>query len=545
MDQFMKINNFNDSLAAFKRYMLDQYSVDVTSVKSIRLEDALYSAMKEVKENNMQNSGVSLAKLNDTALKLLRDTYTDKMRLAKNNKPNMRSLDRDATLFGERPVMTQQILPKNTNTSKDTVSKDFDRLMKIRNNDVSNAPAAFNPAAVSVSEDPLDVDDFQKKLASLEQSRNNNYLLESIETKMPAFNDNPKSLYQLPPAEKAEDVTLPKYMNHIQEEIIPQTSKRILIDRYITINGFDRLWEYYPYRYQYSIDFGKMSRAYKNISTLRFTSLILPMEIIEERTLLSAPKPNYYHENKLSYPYVMLCVDEISDMYDGLNQGVRRCHTTFVVDNTYKAPNGRGYIVMRPLQNEQKQYLPGLLGTIQRLSFSVAKPNGTLFNYSMDNYNITKIDYVTYNDKYLQVTLDKYFDKNEFFVGDSILIRDFKITKPATDPCLSGSDYDVATLFANRPEGHDILQLGEANEAGYTNNFFIYAPGVLDQQIGKLTIDKNVVDAFRYYYEANPINPLSMTKNGRIINASLQTVITMTITLSTGDSSIIGTMSVP
>ena len=104
-------------------------------------------------------------------------------------------------------------------------------------------------------------------------------------------------------------------------------------------------------------------------------------------------------------------------------------HKIFIIIN---CNNGRGYVILQPTQNETKMCEQQNLASLQRLTFSVLKPNGTLYSNSIDDYNVWKIDYQCYNTMYLQVVLDKFFDKNEFFIGDTIVIKNFSIYKPAS-----------------------------------------------------------------------------------------------------------------
>lgn len=139
---------------------------------------------------------------------------------------------------------------------------------------------------------------------------------------------------------------------------------------------------------------------------------------------------------------------------------------------------------------------------------------------------------------YIQVILDKYFDKNEFYIGDQIIISGFKITRPKDSTThLYDMDFNGMQAFINRPEGHDIVQISEANSNGFYKSFYILAPGELDQQQGKLIINKQFVDALREYNTLTTI--INTNKNGSVINMSLQVTISMTISTNVGNTSII------
>jgi hypothetical protein len=279
------------------------------------------------------------------------------------------------------------------------------------------------------------------------------------------------------------------------------------------------------------------------------------------------PKFVNHHDQKLAYPYLLLQIDEISDLCDGISQQVQKSFAQFVYKTSYKCPNGRGYVIMVPAQDETKIFYPQCLSAIQRLTFSIMKPNGTLFNNNNDDYNIYKIEYELYNGLYIKIVTDKYFDKNEFYMGDSIQMCGYTMhattlqntnLNTLNDPhaCLNPNhtmqmqmqtvsvsvttDVRAMTEFVNRVQGHEIVQLGEANENGFFRSFYVLGPCILDQSVGKLVIEKPLVDALKEY---NLLYPPIHT-SGAIINVSLQNVISMTMGVDVADRSILMTRPV-
>jgi hypothetical protein len=356
------------------------------------------------------------------------------------------------------------------------------------------------------------------------------------------------------------DAPLPPHDDHMYHSLVPATdvptqSTSLVIDqpvqratqyKYLTINGFDRDWTnaMQKKRFSYSIDFSQLNNNYRNITSIKFSKLIIPNEIIEFKSVMNMPKFVHHHDHKLAYPYLLFQVNEIGDMCDGFSQQVQKSFAQFVYDKSYKCPNGRGYIILVPAQDETKVFYPQSLSSIQRLTFSILKPNGTLFNNNKDDYNVFKVEYEHYNTLYIKIVTDKYFDKNEFFIGDSILVTDYIMYPPlAPAPShpshcgsVSAADYSIMAEFVNRPEGHEIVQLGEANDNGFYRSFYVLAPCELDQSIGKLVVKKELVEALKEY------NKLSMPRvQGAIINTSLQSVISMTVGTDVVDRSILMT----
>jgi hypothetical protein len=144
---------------------------------------------------------------------------------------------------------------------------------------------------------------------------------------------------------------------------------------------------------------------------------------------------------------------------------------------------------------------------------------------------VVKIEYELYNQQYIKIVLDKYFDKFEFNIGDNIKIKGFETTMPVNaDPsCTKPSYYSELNSFINREYGHEIISLGDTNEYGYFKTFFVPAPGDFNNTLGKHVIERNMVDALRTYNEYNQ-TPL----DAKIINMSVQPVLYFTLSIETG-----------
>ena len=360
----------------------------------------------------------------------------------------------------------------------------------------------------------------------------------------------------------------------------PELSGRINTDyrtveslkNFLSINGFDRDWLAYRTRYEYTID---LLTRFRNVRELKATSLIIPMEIHERKTLNMIMKTNFVHDYGLMYPYLILNVEEATGVYSGTNSAVQRAFAKFVYDSSYRSPNGRGYMIMRPIQDEAKVYRPAPLASLTSMMLSIRKPNGTLYNNSIDDFGIAKIEHEVWNNMYLKIVLDKYFDRNEFYIGDSILVRNFKfqeIHHPQNHQNSRGLESLVE--FMNRREGHEIVEIGQANSQGFHNNFYVLAPGELDQLKGHVELNIEGINALRAWnshgdhhgdHDEHDENTqcreerhgeknctedslekpkhschVRPPKMGDIINASLQNVASFTVTTFEGDVSCLG-----
>jgi hypothetical protein len=191
------------------------------------------------------------------------------------------------------------------------------------------------------------------------------------------------------------------------------------------------------------------------------------------------------------------------------------------------------------------------------MKVQVLRPNGTLYNQSVDNIGIYMVQHEAWNQKLLKIVTDIYFDRNEFYVGDSINIKNFTFT--------SDEDQELRRLklYLNRTEGHEVLQIGKGNAEGFHNTFYIKAPGRTDAEIGRFEPDTDVLTALNVYNRISNKEPCmdsdddecccqdpslmpkrTSLKSGVIINMTLQNVITFSVETIEGDVSVLGTSAV-
>lgn len=75
--------------------------------------------------------------------------------------------------------------------------------------------------------------------------------------------------------------------------------------------------------------------------------------------------------------------------------------------------------------------------------------------------------------------------------------------------------------FLNRPEGHEVAEIGQANDSGFFKTLYILAPGVLDQDAGRIELDTQATDLIQAVSADYPASNIQ----GGIINASMQTLL--------------------
>jgi hypothetical protein len=324
---------------------------------------------------------------------------------------------------------------------------------------------------------------------------------------------------------------------------------RVLLEQYLSIYGFDRNWDTTdPLRYSFTVrmtgyNSAAMQGTHRNIHAMRVTRVTLPMEIVQVSGGANplAIKPVLNNDVSFSYPNVTLCIDDIGGVYDGTNDAARRAFCQLVYHRSYKAANGRGYIILEPMQNERKVFYPAPLSALRNLTLSLRRPNGTLFTAAADDYNVQQIAYELSNRQLVKIVLDKYFDRNEFYQGDTVLFRGFDATPLLRAPSAGSPPVPPATLaalaaFINRPEGHTIILVASPNVDGFYRDFYVYAPGVLDQSLGRIVLDDGLIAAIGQLGAPTvPCGSPSTPRCGAVINTSLQTHVAMTLDVFAAD----------
>jgi hypothetical protein len=300
-----------------------------------------------------------------------------------------------------------------------------------------------------------------------------------------------------------------------------------VIGKYISINSQDRTWWVdSPKRYEYNV---QLSTRFRNIDSISVGKVIIPDEIIQ----LSDPvKTSFNYDFTMAFPYLILRIDEFNDIYDGTNEVVKKGFCKLVFYKSYKGQNGRGYVILKPEQKEKKYFYPAPLATINKLSISLLKPSGQLLNKSVDSYKILSVVYDVAKPNFYKVTTNVFFDRNEFYIGDTVIFKNFSMSRES----LLQNTNDIASFneFINRSEGHDVIELGTANASGYFNSFYIQCIGSFDGMLGNFVIDSSIVSCLNNYNSA--ITPFV---NGSIMNLSLQNSISMKIDMIVDDAKIL------
>ena len=556
--KFMSKENIQRILNAFTSYMEDTQNLVFQTDEITGLKKLVFSIMNSV--NTKNPDAVDIHKLNIQVLTLAKDHFVKQNK----SKPNIKNLEREKEIFGDRKISVNEIVPQRDPYIRKTIP-DLDRFITERDEPFQKNMPDVTSIVRQVTETAENSDDFIKKLKKLESDRSQ--VDENIQQSRIAAdnefrvnntleNQDPKRLYTMKDDERfkseSENLNIDDLNPRSQTNKRSQaknddfssrqsllienksTKPKLAIQKYLSINSIDREWERNTVRYNYSVTFNGngLSGNYKNIRSIEVGKVVIPEEISENINALNfANKTQFNHEFSFSYPYLILRIDEFNDVYDGTNDNVRKSFCKLVYHRSYKAPNGRGYVILKPFQQEKKHFYPSPLSNLSRLTISLLKPNGFLVNKSSDSYKIFKLDYDPYNPNFFNVVSDVFFDKNEFFVGDVILFKGFEVTS-TTDSVHAKMIND----FMNRPEGHEVTQIGSTNNNGFYRSFYITAIGEFDKYQGKFNTDLDTVQCLNAYNDTIDYNTFTGF-NGYILNTSLQNTIGMKLDVLVNDMS--------
>lgn len=589
MNVFMQVSNFKRCEAMWRQYMMEHHQVIVPdSLTDSRPRKLLFEIMQDVKNNYAGEKNVDLRTLNNVSMNLARDVFLRKGG-GYTQKTQQQSLDRDQIQPDGKQFIVGAPRPESTTRP---------RSPERRPQTTSSHQVADNPIDQDEVKRRLagrDGDEFLATILRHVPTGPTGPTVPTVPTStlvppVPVALSSQTDMAKLVPdpyMERPSDAQTGKMRIHeaFTENApapvlvgtqssnrglsgLQSTPPQAIIEKYIIINGFDRFWQRNPLRYQYSVAVGgnqtdllnrNLQHTYKNVASLQVTRLVIPMEIVPRTTFkgldpsaITCATPNttnmstipiikgvYRHAASLSFQYVMLCIDGLDDVYDGTNDASRQAFCQLVYSTSYKAPNGRGFVIMEPMQDEKKLFSPTPLASLNRLSISILRPSGALFNNSTDDQTISMIQYEPFNRLYLRICVVNYFDLNEFFAGDSVIIQGYHAVQPSATfgsswkPDKTAS-YTALNAYINRSEGHEIVELGLANNSGFFKSFCIMAPGAFDFVHGSVALDTASIAAIVEMNQTTFPCP-DVPFGGALLNMSLQNVVTFKVGLIEGD----------
>jgi hypothetical protein len=550
-------------------YLQEKHSIEINTITDAKTHRRLvYDTMNDIYDKNKNKPH---KELNVIVLTYLKEHYMKQVEdYRKSVQTTNNVLSRETELYGKRQVSVNHQLPQNSKRLDYSIDQPYERMIMERERDkeVADMRPDISKLGKQIKELPEETDSFLRKLNQLNAERevlfnetNTNVLTQRLNDDVVIHNNNdianhaPKNIFEqnivvdepssIQDVIQVTNVSDCNVQPSVTEFINPRVQHTRKINRYLSLNSFDRNWNLEPLRFRYSINTlgntNDLQNRYRNIVEISLGKVVIPEEIVEKQSITNQSlKPFFNFDFNFAYPYLILQIDEFSDVYDGTNDSVRKGFAKLVYEQSYKAPNGRGYIILKPMQKEKKVFYPAPLSSFSRLSLSILRPNGALLNQSSDNYKLLKIEYEQFNTHYLKIVTNVYFDKNEFFSGDEIIIRGHEMTDLTEDM----NDIYIRRFneFINRKEGHEIKQIGSPNDNGFFRSFYIQAPGTFNKIEGRFDVDNDLITTLNIYNgQINFCDP-TVSSNGTLLNLSLQNTVALKLTTIVDDADDINIM---
>lgn len=355
-------------------------------------------------------------------------------------------------------------------------------------------------------------------------------------------------------------------------------------------------------RYNFTIQFDPSNRPtgsrigassavkFKNIVRIEFIKAILPVEGLQVITKRTATVTGDLYKiaalggldsttntNVLSYPYVQVRIPELDTNNYGTNTGVNGSFAVLQYDAVWN-PDGsnsgnRGYTAMIPkFMKCQKVYDPTPLATIQKLSVSIERPDGSLLSKIPDTLDIHKIipslqgiegsfytdkPSLTYTAKpqsspYYFLKTFNYFTRWTVVPGERIVLKGMTYDSSAASNGIKAS-YTDFMAFLQRDEGHIVVAVGNDSSDGYKDgadylgysNYIIIEGSFTEPVRGRIVSSAPSYTAFGNINDDTPTSPASFSywlnsqypSAGRLMNMSHQVQVSLMVVTREHDGS--------
>ena len=351
---------------------------------------------------------------------------------------------------------------------------------------------------------------------------------------------------------------------------------------YININSVDRNWTdtNSENRYNFQVKFNQnqdysggatISNMYRNIISVELVSAVLPMDTYID------PFDTRIYMGLSRYPYLLLRIEELDNVFRGTNNWVDKAFSTMIFDKVFhtntlstdyisgagtsivqSTPKQgfageylRGFMKYNPAYFEKKKYYNNPLANLNRMSINITDPRGNNVNTQKDVLDISTMSFtgnvaaVTLTElvptyawpystqtsySYLKITTSTYFSNRLYRIGDRLIIKNFAFNGSNT-----GINDNAFLSFINRDEGHVIINLDletndgtTASNRGYIQILYISPPGTMDAA-------NRTVEPGSYF--GSGVDFANVSTYGRLIDVDLQTQLLFRIVTRDPDTS--------
>jgi len=239
---------------------------------------------------------------------------------------------------------------------------------------------------------------------------------------------------------------------------------------------------------------------FKNITRIEFVKAIMPTEsfdVLATSSSTAGTPQNTLNTNILSFPYLQVRIPELNVNGYGTNDGINNAFAAISYDAYWTSDsnaNNRGYARMIPkFLKCQKVYYPTPLATLQKLTFQIQRPDGTLVSTATDTLTVgailmpsssaTTTNYratgaATY--EWIWLKTSTYFNQFMLSQGDRIVLKNVEFNSALT----AYAGFTDLINYLTQPQGLLVSSIGRCtgaidgfldggNEAGYANGIVV------------------------------------------------------------------------
>jgi hypothetical protein len=239
---------------------------------------------------------------------------------------------------------------------------------------------------------------------------------------------------------------------------------------------------------------------FKNITRIEFVKAIMPTEsfdVLATSSSIAGTPKNTLNTNILSFPYLQVRIPELNVNGYGTNDGINNAFAAISYDAYWTSDSNasnRGYSRMIPkFLKCQKVYYPTPLATLQKLTFQIQRPDGTLVSTASDTLTVTAIlmpsssatttfyratDAATY--EWIWLKTSTYFNQFMLSQGDRIVLKNVDFNPGLT----AYAGFTDLINYLTQPQGLLVSSIGIStgaidgyadggNVAGYANSIII------------------------------------------------------------------------
>jgi len=239
---------------------------------------------------------------------------------------------------------------------------------------------------------------------------------------------------------------------------------------------------------------------FKNITRIEFVKAIMPTEsfdVLATSSSTAGTPQNTLNTNILSFPYLQVRIPELNVNGYGTNDGINNSFAAISYDAYWTSDSNasnRGYARMIPkFLKCQKVYYPTPLSTLQKLTFQIQRPDGTLVSTETDTLTVSAIlmpseTATTTNYRatgtgkweWIWLKTSTYFNQFTLSQGDRIVLKSLSFNSGLT----AYAGFNDLVNYLTQPQGLLVSSIGRStgaidgyadggNVAGYANSIVV------------------------------------------------------------------------